>query len=97
MTDPQHRREAQPAKGGGEAVTVRGMSDVVRRRVAAALLVLGALVAVLAITDTGPFSDPPTTEDEVRAAVEAGLLDRGPPIDSPGGRPPGCDARVMAR
>ena len=47
------------------------MSDVVRRRVAAVLLVFGALVVVLAISDTGPFSDPPSTEDEVRATVEA--------------------------
>jgi hypothetical protein len=45
------------------------MSDVVRRRVAAVLLVAGIAVAVLAITDTGPFEDPPTEEERVEAAV----------------------------
>jgi len=46
------------------------MSDVVRRRVAALLLVIGAAIAVLAITDTGPFDDPPTREQDVQSAVE---------------------------
>ena len=46
------------------------MSDAVRRRVAAGLLVIAAVLAVLAITDTGPFDDPPTREQEVQGAVE---------------------------
>jgi hypothetical protein len=46
------------------------MSDVVRRRVAAVLLVAVIAVATLAITDTGPFEDPPTEEERVEAAVE---------------------------
>jgi Domain of unknown function (DUF4878) len=46
------------------------MSDVVRRRVAAVLLVALIAVGVLAITDTGPFEDPPTEEERVTAAVE---------------------------
>ncbi len=46
------------------------MSDVVRRRVAAVLLVLAIAIAALAITDTGPFDDPPTEEERAQAAVE---------------------------
>ena len=47
------------------------MSDLVRRRIAAGLLIAAVAIAALAITDTGPFSDPPSTEGEVRSAVEA--------------------------
>ncbi len=46
------------------------MSDVLRRRIAALLLVVGIAVAVLAIKDVGPFSDPPTQEETVRGVVE---------------------------
>ena len=46
------------------------MSDIARRRLAALLLVLGVVVAELAIADVGPFEDPPTVEDEARVAVE---------------------------
>jgi hypothetical protein len=46
------------------------MSDVLRRRIAAVLLVVGIAVAVLAIKDVGPFSDPPTQEEAVRGVVE---------------------------
>jgi hypothetical protein len=46
------------------------MSDTLRRRIAALLLVAGIAVAVLAIEDVGPFSDPPTEEENARAAVE---------------------------
>ncbi|HEY8001916.1 MAG: hypothetical protein ACHQJ5_12020 [Vicinamibacteria bacterium] len=46
------------------------MSDTVRRRIAAALLVAGVIVAVLAIKDVGPFDDPPTEEERAQAAVE---------------------------
>jgi hypothetical protein len=45
------------------------MSDVVRRWIAAGLLIAGIAVAALAITDTGPFEDPPTEEERVEAAV----------------------------
>ncbi len=46
------------------------MSDVTRRRIAALLLVAGIVVAVLAITDVGPFEDPPTEEERVQDTVE---------------------------
>ncbi len=46
------------------------MSDALRRRIAAVLLVLGIAVAVLAIEDVGPFSDPPTQEEVVQDVVE---------------------------
>lgn len=46
------------------------MSDKLRRRIAALLLIAGIAVAVLAIEDVGPFSDPPTEEENARAAVE---------------------------
>jgi hypothetical protein len=46
------------------------MSDVLRRRIAALLLIAGIAVAVLAIEDVGPFSDPPTQEEVVQGVVE---------------------------
>ena len=46
------------------------LSDIARRRIAALLLIVGIAVAVLAITDTGPFSDPPTEEERAQEAVE---------------------------
>ena len=46
------------------------LSPVTRRRIAAALLVLGAVVAGLAIANVGPFSNPPTEADRARAALE---------------------------
>ena len=46
------------------------MSDTLRRRIAAGLLIVGVIVAVLAIEDVGPFSDPETEEERVQAAVE---------------------------
>lgn len=46
------------------------MSDVVRRRIAALLLVVGAAAGALAIADVGPFEDPPTEEERVQATVE---------------------------
>ncbi len=53
--------------------------EYTRRRIAAVLLVVGVIVAALAIADAGPFEDPPTqeelTEEVVRdffAAGEAG-------------------------
>ena len=41
-----------------------------RRRIAASLLVIGAVVAVLAIADLGPFADPPTQEERAQETVE---------------------------
>ena len=41
-----------------------------RRRVAAVLLVVGVIVAGLAIADVGPFSDPPTEEERAEDTVE---------------------------
>ena len=46
------------------------LSDVARRRIAALLLLAGLAVAVLAVTDTGTFSDPPTEEERVQTAAE---------------------------
>ena len=46
------------------------MSDVVRRRIAALLLLAGIAVAVLAIKDVGPFEDPVTEEERATEAVE---------------------------
>ena len=46
------------------------LSDIARRRIAAVLLVAGIAVAVLAITDTWPFDDPPTPEERVQQVVE---------------------------
>ena len=46
------------------------MSEVARRRIAALLLLVGIVVAALAIADVGPFSDPPTEEENVKATVE---------------------------
>lgn len=69
-----------PSEGRRGTVSHLGYLDVyTRRRVAAVLLVIGAVVAALAITDVGPFSDPPTQEElaeetvvEFFAAAEAG-------------------------
>jgi hypothetical protein len=47
------------------------MSDTLRRRIAALLLLAGIVVAVLAIEDVGPFEDPATEEERVTEAVEA--------------------------
>ena len=46
------------------------MDPVVRRRIAALLLVAGIAVGVLAIADVGPFEDPITEEERAREAVE---------------------------
>ena len=46
------------------------LSETARRRVAVVLLAVAAVVAVLAISDSGPFSDSPTREEEVQGVVE---------------------------
>lgn len=46
------------------------LDEYTRRRVAAVLLVVGVVIAVLAIADLGPFSDPPTQEELAQEAVE---------------------------
>jgi hypothetical protein len=46
------------------------LSEVARRRIAALLLIAGVAVAVLAITDTWPFDDPPTEEERTEEVVE---------------------------
>lgn len=46
------------------------MSDTVRRRLAALLLIIGIAIAVLAIKDVGPFDDPPSAEETVQGVVE---------------------------
>ena len=52
------------------------MTDVLRRRIAAGLLIAGIAVAALASTDTGPFEPAPTEEGRVEAAVTVLLLSR---------------------
>lgn len=47
------------------------LSETARRRIAALLLIVGIGVAVLAITDTWPFDDPPTEEERVQDTVES--------------------------
>ena len=46
------------------------LSEIARRRIAAVLLILGIALAALAITDTWPFDDPPTEEEQVEEVVE---------------------------
>jgi hypothetical protein len=46
------------------------LSEVARRRIAALLLIAGVAIALLAITDTWPFDDPPTEEERVQETVE---------------------------
>jgi hypothetical protein len=46
------------------------LSPVARRRIALLVLLAGAAVAALAITNTGPFSNPTTQEDRARSALE---------------------------
>ena len=45
------------------------LSDVARRRIAAVILIMGIVLAVLAITDSAFFEDPPTESEKVAAAV----------------------------
>ena len=46
------------------------LSDVARRRIAAVILIVGIVIAVLAITDTAFFDDPPTESEKVTATVD---------------------------
>jgi hypothetical protein len=46
------------------------LDEHTRRRVAAVLLVIGVVVAALAIADLGPFSNPPTEEELAEGTVE---------------------------
>ena len=45
------------------------LSDAARRRIAAVILIVGIVLAVLAITDSAFFEDPPTESEKVAAAV----------------------------
>lgn len=45
------------------------LSEVTRRRIAAALLVVGTAVGLLAIADVGPFSNPATEEEKAQGVV----------------------------
>ena len=60
--------------GAGARYRAR-ISDVVRRRLAAGLLIAGIALAALAITDTGPFEDPPT--QQARAEARYKFADAG--------------------
>jgi hypothetical protein len=46
------------------------LSEAARRRIAAVILVAGIAVAVLALADVGPFSDPPSEAERAQSAVE---------------------------
>jgi hypothetical protein len=45
------------------------LSTIARRRIAAVILIVGIILAVLAITDTAFFEDPPTESEKVAATV----------------------------
>jgi len=47
------------------------VDPVLRRRIAALLLIAGIAVAALALADVGPFEDPVTEEQRVEDAVES--------------------------
>ena len=46
------------------------LSEAARRRIAAVILLAGIAVAVLAIADVGPFSNPPSQAQRAQDAVE---------------------------
>jgi hypothetical protein len=46
------------------------LSDVARRRIAAALLIIGIAVVAAAIANLGPFSNPPSEAQRAEAAVQ---------------------------
>jgi hypothetical protein len=46
------------------------LDPILRRRIAALLLIAGIVLAVLAIANIGPFSNPPTEADRARSALE---------------------------
>ena len=46
------------------------LSETTRRRIAAVILILGVIIAILAITDTAVFEDPPTQSERVAGTVE---------------------------
>jgi len=54
----------------GYVPPVGNLSEAARRRIAAVILIAGIAVAVLAITDVGPFSNPPTEAERAQSAVE---------------------------
>jgi hypothetical protein len=59
------------APGGTVTAAMGGYLDpYTRRRVAAVLLIVGVVIAGLAIADIGPFSDPPTEEERAADTVE---------------------------
>ena len=59
----------RPCTGAVRSARLGYLDVYTRRRVAAVLLVIGAVIAALAITDTGPFSDPPTEEELAEETV----------------------------
>jgi hypothetical protein len=46
------------------------VNPILRRRIAAVLLCAGAVIAIMAIADLGPFENPPSEEKRVSEAVE---------------------------
>jgi hypothetical protein len=57
-------------RAAGYVPPVGNLSEATRRRIAAVILIAGIAVAVLAITDVGPFSNPPTEAERAQSAVE---------------------------
>ena len=47
------------------------LSETTRRRIAAGILVAGLVLAILAITDSAFFEDPPTESERITTVVEA--------------------------
>ena len=56
------------------------LSETTRRRIAAAILIVGIVLAVLAITDTAFFEDPPTESEKVSGVV-SGFFDSAAEAD----------------
>ncbi|MBA2241202.1 MAG: hypothetical protein H0W09_08205 [Solirubrobacterales bacterium] len=59
---PERPKRERPAASGR-------LSEAWARRIAAVLLVIGAVIVALAIADVGPFSDPPTESERARDTV----------------------------
>jgi len=71
MTSPWADEQPMPCgRGRYRAAPVGILDEYTRRRIAAILLVVIAVVGVLAIADVGPFSDPPTPEELAQETVE---------------------------
>jgi hypothetical protein len=60
----------RPRPGATVRAGMGYLDPYTRRRIAATLLIVGVVIAGLAIADVGPFSDPPTEEEQAADTVE---------------------------